>query len=85
MKKITITVDEETYRLAEVVAAKRKASVSGLLEEYLKNLTAGVKDTPQVPGKTISEVVADLRARGVWLSVSDNVPREELYDRDALR
>ena len=82
MKNITVSVDEETYRAAKEWASKRGTSVSALVREYLNNLP---QRDPGPPGKTLSEVVADLRARGVRLSVSDNVSREELYDRDALR
>ena len=85
MKNIAVSVDDETYRLACIYADRRGISVSAMLGEYLKNLTAGVKDIPLVPEKTLSEVIADIRARGGGISVSDNVSREELYDRDALR
>ena len=82
MKNITVSVDEETYRSAKEWAAKRGMSVSDLVRELLNNLP---QRSPNPPKKTLSEVVADLRARGVRLSSADNVPREELYDRDALR
>ncbi len=85
MKDIIVSVDDETYRRAETMSSHYGKSVSGMLGEYLKNLTAGYKDPPHKPEKTLSEVIADLRARGVRLSSADNVPREELYDRDALR
>lgn len=82
MKKITVSVDEETHRSAKEWAAKRGMSISALVREYLNNLPQRASGPPE---RTLSEVVADLRARGVKLSVSDNVSREELYDRDALR
>ncbi len=85
MKNITVSVDDETYRLAEAMASRYGKSVSGMLGEYLKNLTAGCKEPPQPPERTLSEVIADFRAKGIGISVSDNVSREELYDRDALR
>ena len=82
MKNITVSVDEETYRSAKEWATKRGTSVSALVREYLENLP---QRSPDLSEKTLSEVIADLRSRGVRLSVSDNVSREELYDRDALR
>ena len=82
MKNITVSVDEETYRSAKEWATKRGTSVSALVREYLENLP---QRSPNLSEKTLSEVIADLRSRGVRLSVSDNVSREELYDRDALR
>ena len=38
MKKITISVDEETYRLARIRAAELDTSVSALVRDYLKSL-----------------------------------------------
>lgn len=40
MKNITVSVDEETYRQARIVAAERNSSVSGLVREYLRSLGA---------------------------------------------
>ena len=82
MKNITVSVDEDTYRSAKEWAAKRGMSVSTLVREYLNSLSQRPTDGPR---KTLSEIVADLRARGVELSSADNLAREELYDRDALR
>ena len=82
MKKITVSVEEETYRSAKEWADKRGMSVSALVRELLSNLP---QRTAEPPSKTLSEVVADFRARGIRLSSADNVPREELYDRNALR
>lgn len=85
MKNITVSVDDETYRLARIYADRRGISVSAMLGEYLKNLTAGVKDIPQVPVKTLSEVIAEIRARGGGLRSADNLTRDELHDRNAFR
>ncbi len=82
MKNITVSVDEETYCLAEEWAERRGMTISAMIKDYLSNLPQGA---PGAPGKPLSEVIADFRAKGIRLSVSDNVSREELYDRDALR
>ena len=82
MKKITVSVEDETYRSAKEWAAKRETSVSALVREYLNSLP---QRFPDPPTKSLSEIIADIRARGGRISVSDNVSREELYDRDALR
>ena len=40
----------------------------------------------QGPGtRELEEVLADFDARGVGLNMSDNLSREELYDRDRAR
>lgn len=82
MKKITVSVDEETHRSAKEWASKRGMSVSALVREYLNNLP---RRSPGPPEKTLSEVIADIRAKGGSLRSADNVSREELHDRDALR
>ena len=82
MKRITVSVDEETYRLAEDWAKIRGISVNELVCEYLNNLP---KRSHAPPKKTLGEIAEDFRAKGIWISVSENVSREELYDRDALR
>lgn len=82
MKKITVSVDEETHRSAKEWTAKRGTPVSALVREYLNNLP---QISPDPPKKTLSEIVADIHARGGRISVSDNLSREELYNRNALR
>ena len=82
MKKITISVDDETYRLVKEWAARRGISVSALVREYFSGLP---RKASRPPERTLSDVIADIHARGGGISVSDNLSREELYDRDALR
>ena len=82
MKKITVSVAEETHRSAKEWAAKRGMSISALVREYLHNLPQRALEPPD---KTLDEVIAEIHARGGGISVSDNLSREELYDRDALR
>ncbi len=38
MRNITVSVDEETHRLARIRAAEMDTSVSALVREYLKSL-----------------------------------------------
>ena len=40
MKNITLSLDEETYRKARIAAARRDASVSSLVKQYLQTLAA---------------------------------------------
>ena len=82
MKKITVSVDEETHRSAKEWADKRGMSVSALVREFLNNLP---QRAPEPPKKTLSEVIADIRARGGGLRSADNLTRDELHDRNAFR
>ena len=92
MRNITVSVDDETHRLARIRAAELDTSVSALVRDYLRRLAAGTdtamggKETELERRKRLlAEVTADFEARGVGLRMSENLPRDELYDRNALR
>ena len=82
MKNITVSVDDETYRLARIRAAEMGTSVSAMVREYLKGLTGPNNNTSK---RTLREIVADIHARGGGIDPAQNLSREELYDRNALR
>ena len=133
MRNITVSVDEETHRMARIRAAQLDTSVSALVRDYLRTLGEG--DSPQdeaaaddgqpedaasdaavrrnverlyaeararaealtgrpvrdnrelveVRRRLLAEVLADFDARGIGLDMSENLSREELYDRDRAR
>ena len=133
MKNITVSVDEETHRMARIRAAQLDTSVSALVRDYLRALgedesprsgTAADDGQPEdavsdaavrrhverlyaeararaealtgrpvrnnrelveVRRRLLAEVVADFDARGVGLDMSENLSRDELYDRDRAR
>ena len=90
MKKITVSVDDETHRLAVAKAAEKGTSVSALVRNYLDGL---VKDESEVedpvderekPEKTPSEASAAIRAGGRGIYPGRNLTGEELRHRNAL-
>ena len=88
MKKITVSVDEETYRLARIRAAELDTSVSALVRDYLKSLASGSRDAEKEAERRrelMRQVFQDFEARGVGLRMSENLTREELYDRTRAR
>ena len=94
MKNITVSVDEETHRLARVRAAELDTSVSALVRGYLTDLAADPTSVRRAePAETIYQrrcrllraVLADFEANGIGLRMSQNLPREALYDREAAR
>ena len=99
MRNITVSVDEETHRLARVRAAELDTSVSALVRDYLRGLACGRHDVPDIPAdrlrsvetprerrrRLMNEVFDDIRASRSGFSAYENVPREELYERRALR
>ena len=92
MKNITVSVDEETHRLARIQAAELDTSVSDLVRSYLKSLvadragdTASNEPDAERRRRMLREVFEDFDARAVGLRMSDNLTREELHDRARAR
>ena len=82
MKNITVTVDDETYRLARITAAERGTSVTAIVREHLRNLAQGSTSPRR---RTLREIVAAIHARGGGIDPAENLSREDLYDRHAIR
>ena len=76
MKNITVSVDDDTYRLARVRAAERDTSVSALVKQYLASLAedAGAFDR-------LANEEKQLRARIKDFSAGDRLPRDKVYER----
>ena len=92
MKNITVSVDEQTHRLARIGAAELDTSVSALVRDYLENLvadrTGGAADNGPIVEpeaerrrRMLREAIEDIRATSPEFRAADNLPREELYDR----
>ncbi|MDE0126831.1 MAG: hypothetical protein OXN97_19875 [Bryobacterales bacterium] len=90
MRKITVSVDEETHRRARARAAELDMSVPVLMHEFLKRLVprAGRSEGPEYQAREsaldrrcrlFKAVFVDFDARGVGLRMADNLPREALY------
>ena len=89
MKNITVSVDEETHRMARIRAAELETSVSALVREFLRSIArnrpvASISTVPnqeEIPvalrPRDLDEVLADFEARGV--GVSERLTRDELY------
>ncbi len=96
MKNITVSVDEETHRLARIRAAELDTSVSALVRGYLKSLVTdrpgdtvadgpGAETEAERRRRMLREVIEEITANGGGLRMADNLPREELYDRARAR
>ena len=69
MKDTTASVDEENPRLARISGAESEP----------------VETSYQRRCSLLRAVLADFEANGIGLRMSQNLPREALYDRDAAR
>ena len=89
MKNITVSVDDKVYRQARIKAAEQDTSVSGLVKAYLFRLINGTDAGRESEFDRLTrqerEIRSHLLAAGRGLRSAENLPREALHDRDALR
>lgn len=79
MKNITLALDDETYRMARIAAARRDASVSSLVKQYLQTLAA-TEVAPAPPPHELESLLAEIASRHPNFSCQDNLSREALYE-----
>ncbi len=87
MKNITVSIDDETYRRSKIKAAEVGTSVSALVRSFLVSLIQGRSQEDEFTQlkHLQDETLRAIRERGAGLSSIDNLHREALHDRDALR
>ena len=87
MKNITVSIDDETYRRSRMKAAEVGTSVSALVRSFLVSLVQGgsQEDGFRQLKRLQDETLRAIRKRGAGLCSIDNLHREALHDRDALR
>ena len=78
MKNLTVSLDDETYRRARMIAAQRDTSVSALVRAFLVELTSGESRTERL--KREERV---LRERIVDFDASDRLSRDDVHRRGA--
>ena len=91
MTTITIAMDDETYRLCSLRAAAADKTVADLISDHLTGLVG--RRVSEADGARLRQQMYDVIARidarrqaeGEELPEWDDLTREELHDRDALR
>ena len=76
MKNITVSLDDQTYRRARMIAAERDTSVSALVKRFLVELAAG-----ETEFERLKREEREIRGQITDFSASENLPRDDLYDR----
>lgn len=76
MKNITLSVDEETYRLARIAAAERNTSVSALVRNYLRGFAQPAPGEPD-PAQALFSALD--RAQGY--RAADRLTRDQAHER----
>jgi plasmid stability protein len=76
MKNITVTVDDETYRVARIRAAEQETSVSAMVKEFLTEVANGGSHVERL--KREEEA---LRASIKSFRAGERSNRDELHSR----
>ena len=76
MKNITVSLDDDTYRRARMIAAERDTSISALVKEFLVRLGSGESQVERLRREERA-----LRDRITSFRASDKQFRDELHDR----
>jgi Arc/MetJ-type ribon-helix-helix transcriptional regulator len=80
VKNVTVSLPDEVYRRARILAAERDTSLSALVRELLMKL--GQEETDRERRKRLqAEVLSSIDK----FSATDRLSRDEVHDRDALR
>jgi predicted transcriptional regulator len=78
MKNITVSLDDDTYRRARMIAAQRDTSVSALVRRFLLDLASGESESERLKRKE-----RELRERITDFDASDRLPRDDVHRRGA--
>ena len=93
MRKITVTVDDSTYRAAHMRAAELDTSVSALVRDYLRGLVdergMEMEQSKKVSKKTkaeyrkrmLEDAIKNIRVSSPEFRAADNLSRDTLYDQ----
>jgi hypothetical protein len=78
MKNITVSLDDEIYRRARMIAAQRDTSVSALVKSYLVDLGSG-----EGKEERLKREERALRDRITTFRASDRLSRDDVHNRGA--
>lgn len=77
MRNVTLSLDEETFRRARILAAERGQSLSALVRDLLGSLTAPARDAQT----DLARVFAVLDQSPAKFAAGKRVGRDKLYAR----
>jgi plasmid stability protein len=83
VKNITVSVPDDVYRAARIVAAERGTSVSAMVKESLESMSRKDEEFLRLE-RLQNSALARIALRG-GLKMSENLTREELHDRELAR
>lgn len=81
MKNITVSVPDDVYRVARITAAEHGTSVSALVRAYLESMSQKDEEFLRLE-RLQNSTLENIRRTNPGFSSRDNLPREQLYDRE---
>ena len=91
MKTISVSVDDETHRLARIRAAQTGTTVSAMMRDLLTDLlqrpaeAEPAETEPQRRARLLDAVLGRFSREGIGVDTSMILTREEMYVRNAAR
>jgi Family of unknown function (DUF6364) len=76
MKNITVSLEDDIYRRARMIAAQQDTSVSALVKRFLIELGSAESDVERLKRKERL-----LRERITGFRASDRLPRDDIHGR----
>jgi len=76
VRNVTVSLDDDTYRRARMIAAERDTSISALVKDFLVRLGSGESQAERLKREERA-----LRERITSFRASDKQSRDELHDR----
>ena len=76
VKNITVSLDDDVYRRARMIAAERDTSVSALVKDFLSSLGAGESEVERLKREE-----REIRSRITAFRASDKISRDDLHAR----
>ncbi len=84
-------MDDETHRRLRIMAAHQGTSVSAMIRDQMMRLLdpppqAALGETEiEKHQRELREITEEFQQKGIGISMTDNLSREEMYQRNAAR
>lgn len=79
---ITVSIDDEIYRRAELRAAELNTSVSAMVQKYLTGISSGLSQRASPEEfERLRHLQHEIQSRVTSFDPNDRLSRDELHDR----
>ena len=91
MKNVSVSMDDETHRRLRIMAAEQGTSVSAMIRDHMLGVINGGaqgntgETEPERRRRRLAEITEEFHHKGVGISMTDNLTREEMYQQNAPR